>query len=221
MSEALLKTDVFTLSRRNMLAASVVLAGGLLLPATSIAGNVQAFGASQGTVVSQNSNPSVATIHQNNADFWAAPRVLHLRRRQTGEVFHGVYFRDGQLDPEAYRRINWLMRDVKKNKAVNMDPRLLDLLCAMQAWVGYYGYKKPIVINSGYRTPEYNSTLEGAARNSMHLYGRAADVVFPDLPVSYLGRLAQNYTAGGVGFYISSGFVHVDTGNIRSWGRRQ
>lgn len=100
-----------------------------------------------------------------------------------------------------------------------MHPRLLDLLCAMQAWVGHYGFRGPIHILSGYRSKRTNDNTEGAARNSMHLYGRAADIRFPGLPVSYLGRLAQHYAAGGVGFYVSSNFVHVDTGNIRTWKR--
>ena len=110
------------------------------------------------------------------------------------------------------------MRDLRGGNAMrSIDPRLLDLICAMQAWVGHYGYTKPFQISSGYRSPATNARTEGAAKNSMHMQGRAADIIIPELPVNYLGRLAQHYSAGGVGFYPSRGFVHVDTGNIRSW----
>lgn len=151
------------------------------------------------------------------SDFWAQPRRLRLVRPRTGESVDTIYWKDGQLNVEGYVKVCALMRDVSANKIVQMNPRLLDLLCAIQAWVGAYGYNRPIQVNSGYRAPETNSKLEGAARNSMHIHARAADIVIPGLPVSYIGQLAQHYSAGGVGFYYGSGFVHVDTGRIRTW----
>lgn len=155
-----------------------------------------------------------------SGDFWARPRVLRLRNARTGERLETVYWQNGGLDQSGYARVCHFLRDWRANETIPMDPRLLDLLCAMQAWVGAYGFTKPFVTTSGYRTRRTNENLEGTARNSMHLYGKAVDIVFPDLPVSYMGQLAQHYAAGGVGFYPSSGFVHVDTGRIRTWGRR-
>lgn len=153
--------------------------------------------------------------------FWSKPRVLDLYRPRTNERVRAVYHQNGALDPNGYRQFCNLLRDVQASLVVQMDPRLLDLLCAMQAWVAHYGYASPIHITSGYRSPQTNAGLEGAARNSMHMYGKAADIRFPGLPVTYLGKLAQRYSGGGVGFYISSNFVHVDTGRIRTWGRQR
>lgn len=155
----------------------------------------------------------------SGSDFWNQPRVLRLRHARTGERYEAVYWRNGQLDPHGYAQACHFLRDDRAKQSIAMDPRLLDLLCAMQAWVSYYGFSKPFVITSAYRTPQTNNRLEGAARNSMHLRGKAVDIVFPDLPVNYMGQLAQHYSAGGVGFYPSSGFVHVDTGNVRTWRR--
>ena len=152
--------------------------------------------------------------------FWSQPRVLDLYRPRTNERVRAVYWQNGALEPNGYRQFCNLLRDVQAGLVVQMDPRLLDLLCAMQAWVSHYGYKSPIHITSGYRSPKTNSGLEGAARNSMHMYGKAADIRFPGLPPSYLGKLAQRYAGGGVGFYVSSNFVHVDTGRVRTWGRQ-
>ena len=154
---------------------------------------------------------------QTNQDFWSAPRVLNIKRYQNKEALHIAYYRNNALDIDGYNKICWLMRDLRANQYAQIDIRLLDLLCAMQAWVAYYGFTKPFQISSGYRTVASNSKLEGAARNSMHLKGKAVDLIIPELPVSYLGKLAQHYSAGGVGFYPDRGFVHVDTGSIRSW----
>lgn len=152
-----------------------------------------------------------------STNFWDRPRSLDLYRQATGERISAVYWQNGALDALGYQKMCWALRDVRGGSVVQMHPRLLDLLCAMQAWVAHFGFKAPITVLSGYRSPKTNANTEGAARNSMHMYGRAADIRFPGLPVSYLGKLAQHYAAGGVGFYVSSNFVHVDTGNIRSW----
>lgn len=149
--------------------------------------------------------------------FWNQPRKLHLYRPALKKTLNVVYWHAGRVYTPGYRQLCLLLKDHRQDEAVSIDPRLFDLLCAMQAWVGYYGYKDPIQVNSGYRTARTNNRLEGAARNSMHLYGKAADIVFPGLPASYINQLAQRYAGGGVGFYPSSGFVHVDTGRQRVW----
>ena len=152
-----------------------------------------------------------------NEAFWAQPRSVHLYRPVLKKTVKTVYWHQGKVYEPGYRELCLLLKDHRQDEAIPIDPRLFDLLCAMQAWVGYYGYKDPIQINSGYRSQKTNSRLEGAARNSMHLYGKAADIVFPGLPTSYIGQLAQRYAGGGVGFYPSSGFIHVDTGRQRTW----
>lgn len=37
-------------------------------------------------------------------------------------------------------------------------------------------YGKPIIVNSGYRSPELNAVLPGASKNSQHMSGEAADI---------------------------------------------
>lgn len=183
-------------------------AAGLLIPGQLVAGEWSGWS-------SDTRAPKGSAV-----DFWDQPRRLTVRRNQNKEALDIVYHANGRLHDDGYRQICWLMRDLRAGEAVAIDPRVLDLMCAMQAWVGYYGYRKPFLITSGYRTRKTNEGLEGAAKNSMHLYGKAADIIIPDLPVSFIGQLAQQYAAGGVGFYPSSGFVHIDTGRVRSWGRR-
>lgn len=73
----------------------------------------------------------------------------------------------------------------------------------------------PIVILSGYRTPAYNATLEGAAAKSQHIEGRALDMWHPTLqPRTVFNRIlaAQKDGSlpllGGLGLYKT--FVHMD-----------
>ena len=98
-----------------------------------------------------------------------------------------------------------------------MGPVLLDILRGMQGSFEAAGTSRPIILNSGYRSPQTNKKTEGAARNSQHLSGKAADIVIPDVPTDYLAKLALYLQGGGVGFYPSKGFVHVDSGNLRVW----
>jgi uncharacterized protein YcbK (DUF882 family) len=153
------------------------------------------------------------------ADFWEQPRELWLYRYATKEQIRATYFKDGQLVPEEYNRLCWFMRDAHSNKMVAMDQVLLDVLNGIQGFYRLNGWNYPIVLNSGYRSPETNKKLEneGAAKNSMHLYGKAADIYMPGAPVKDVARLGVHFKQGGVGFYESKGFVHVDAGRLRSW----
>lgn len=73
-----------------------------------------------------------------------------------------------------------------------------------------------IVILSGYRTPEYNSKLEGAALHSQHIQGRAVDICHPQieprdvfLSIISAQRRSELPMLGGLGLYRT--FVHMDT----------
>jgi len=84
---------------------------------------------------------------------------------------------------------------------------------------------KPLEILSGYRTAASNQRLieEGipAARKSLHLEGRAADIRIAHLHEEVLGELIQSFRQGGVGFYYrpsaKGGWIHTDTGLQRAW----
>ncbi|MCV4079537.1 DUF882 domain-containing protein, partial [Pseudomonas aeruginosa] len=84
-------------------------------------------------------------------------------------------------------------------------------------WVNFPSAPTHIVILSGYRTPEHNSRLAKAAKNSEHVKGNAADIRIPGLKVDALTRLAKAVGVGGVGIYSRNGFVHVDVGRVREW----
>lgn len=87
-------------------------------------------------------------------------------------------------------------------KLIKMDNKLIYKLEELR-----YYFNKPIIINSGYRTPQHNRNV-GGAKNSQHLYGRAADVVVKGVNPSKVYNYAVKHF-DGVGKYNT--FTHVDT----------
>jgi uncharacterized protein YcbK (DUF882 family) len=154
--------------------------------------------------------------HQQR-NFWDNPRKIFVKRVDTNETAQLLYFADGKLNTDGYNGASYLLRDIHANKMIGMDVKLLDLICAVQAWLNYYGVKSPIMIHSGYRTLKTNGSLEGAAKNSMHLYGRAMDFSVPGLSPVILAKIAAQFKAGGIGIYPSRNFIHLDTGGVRMW----
>ena len=58
------------------------------------------------------------------------------------------------------------------------------------------------------------------ARDSQHTKGNAVDIRLPDISPRALSKWIRGKRLGGVGIYRTSGFVHVDSGPIRSWSGR-
>ncbi|MCF6344272.1 MAG: D-Ala-D-Ala carboxypeptidase family metallohydrolase [Devosiaceae bacterium] len=73
---------------------------------------------------------------------------------------------------------------------------------------GYFG--KKIVMNSGYRSPWYNSKI-GGARRSLHKKCMAADFFIPGVSKAKLIAYAKrNRMIGGLGCYPGKKFIHID-----------
>lgn len=162
--------------------------------------------------------PAYYADPQTTAAFWAKPRTLHLVRPASGDEIETCYWRDDDIDPSGYGAICRVLRDVRADEVTAMDLRLLDLCRGLQGWLELaYGLREPLIIQSGYRSHHTNERTEGAARNSLHLYGKAVDIRVPGLPTDYLGRLLAAWRAGGVGFYLNKQFIHVDVGRVRFW----
>nr|WP_277623944.1 DUF882 domain-containing protein [Undibacterium sp. TS12] len=158
-------------------------------------------------------------------EFWVKPRTLDLIRPATGERSKLLYWKDGEVLEPAYQQLCHMLRDVNGKQTAPMDPKLLETLWATQAYVARFGMTRPLEILSGYRTQASNQRLieEGvpAARKSLHMEGKAADIRIPHLHEEVLGELIQSFRQGGVGFYYrqsaQGGWIHTDTGLQRSW----
>jgi uncharacterized protein YcbK (DUF882 family) len=158
-------------------------------------------------------------LHAQDVDFWLRPRELWLYHIARKEQIRVTYFEEGQINPDGYSRLCWFMRDTHVNQMVAMDTVLLDVLRGIQGFYSTNGWNYPIVLNSGFRSKETNDKLlgEGAKKNSMHLYGKAADIYMPGAPIQDVARLGLHFRQGGVGFYETKKFVHIDTGRVRVW----
>jgi uncharacterized protein YcbK (DUF882 family) len=150
-------------------------------------------------------------------------RRLKLYNPHTDERFDDVYAVDNAYQPAATQRLNWLLRDHHVDVATEMDPGVFDLLWSMaQRYQAAKGSRVTINLHSGYRTPETNESLrpEGAARNSLHLQGKAVDLSVQGYGMVFLANHARAVATGGLGLYWRSDFVHLDTGPKRIWYKR-
>ena len=90
--------------------------------------------------------------------------------------------------------------------AVLVAPRLVMVLQSIRSHFG-----AAVTINSGYRTPQYNTKVGGVA-HSQHCYGTAADISVkgqtPAAVAAYARQLMPDW--GGVGVYAKKGFTHID-----------
>ncbi len=71
-------------------------------------------------------------------------------------------------------------------------------------------FSLPVIINSAYRTPEYNKKI-GGAKYSQHIYGKAADICIQGIEPIIIAQYAESECKylKGIGLYIWGD--HVDT----------
>jgi uncharacterized protein YcbK (DUF882 family) len=118
---------------------------------------------------------------------------------------------------DEYLNICWLMRDVQSDTVFPINHQLLDVLTGLQTWLARNGINAPLRIHSGYRTQKTNFKTEGAALDSRHIVGRAADISVAGVSNIRLAGMATRLGRGGTGLYPGRNFVHVDTGDERIW----
>jgi uncharacterized protein YcbK (DUF882 family) len=119
--------------------------------------------------------------------------------------------------PPSLTAISFFLRDHFTNEVTKMDPKLISVVVAAAAQ-----FKSDFVnVVSGFRHPKYNLILRKkghqVARDSQHTHGNAIDFQIPTCSTQKLEAWAKAQKLGGVGVYLASGFVHMDTGPVRSW----
>jgi len=146
---------------------------------------------------------------------------LRFFHTHTGERLDVVYRRGDQYIPEALDELDHYLRDHRTGDVRHFDPRLFDLLYDLTASLGDSGGEIDVIC--GYRTPWSNEFLRtrnphtGVAQHSLHMQAEAIDIRLRGIPTSDLRDAALSLRRGGVGYYRSSDFVHVDIGRVRHW----
>lgn len=146
------------------------------------------------------------------------PRDLSFHNTHTGERAALTYFEQGQYQSGALQEIDNLFRDHRTGEVHPIDPNLLNVLYKLRETLQT---DKPFHIISGYRSPLSNGIMHshsnGVAKNSLHMLGKAVDIRIEGVNTRDIRDAAISLQQGGVGYYPSSDFVHVDTGMIRYW----
>jgi uncharacterized protein YcbK (DUF882 family) len=149
-------------------------------------------------------------------------RTLEIFHTHTKESATITYKRNGQFDREGLEKLNWILRDWRRDEPTSMDPRLFDIVWEVRREVGS---QEPLNIVSAYRAPETNAMLRRrsrtVAKHSQHMLGKAMDFFLPDVEMAKVREIALRLQRGGVGYYPTAfnPFVHLDAGSVRHWPR--
>ena len=104
---------------------------------------------------------------------------------------------------EHFKVKEFAQKDFRCDKVI-VDRELIDVLEDIRAH-----FNKPVIVTSGYRTPEYNAKI-GGVKNSQHTKGKAADIKVSDTPAREVQKyLKHKYPDKyGIGSYLT--FTHID-----------
>jgi uncharacterized protein YcbK (DUF882 family) len=154
------------------------------------------------------------------AAYATQPYRLRLHNLHTLEDIDIVYRIGDNYQPDAVALLNFFLRDHNTNDVKPYDPREFDLLHDILLHL-----RRPdalIDVVCGYRTQETNEILRassrgGVAEHSQHILGHAIDIRIPGSSTVQIRNAALSLNEGGVGYYPTTHFVHVDVGAIRTW----
>src|SRR5579885_2922894 len=130
-----------------------------------------------------------------------------------------IQYRDGdRLLPDALKKIEKLFRSRDSEQEMPIDSRLIELIDQIE---DHFGVRQVEII-SGFRSSAFNTELKATGHNvaneSFHTKGMAADIHLDEINEKTWRDYALSLGKGGVGFYPSLDFVHVDVGPVRTWG---
>jgi len=168
-----------------------------------------------GPLVARSSDTAVSV------DVSSAPAIHHLRlfHTHTNERLDIIYRKGDAYVPSAIAELEHFLRDHRTGAVHHFDPRLFDLLSDLTASVGDPNAEIDVVC--GYRTPWSNEFLRSrsraVAKHSLHMQAMAIDIRVPGVDTAKLRDAALHLHLGGVGYYRSNDFIHVDVGRVRRW----
>ena len=148
-------------------------------------------------------------------------RTITFVHEHTGETTTVTFKVNGSYDSGGLKKLNWALRDWRRDEPTEMDPRLFDVLWEVYRELGI----SEVHVVSAYRSPETNAMLRrrsrAVARYSQHMLGKAMDTFVPGVHMSRVREVGLRLQRGGVGYYPTANtpFVHLDVGSVRHWPR--
>ncbi len=184
------KAKSITVSRRSFLKRSAIITGAAMM--------------SQSEILAATDEKKILKLYN-----------VHLQKK-----FYAPFFEKNYYKLSGLFEVNKAFIDYRAKEMTRIDVKLINLLYEIQQQLGS---DHQFNIVSGYRSKQTNEALrkthEGVAKNSFHIKGKAVDIYVPNVPLRKLKDIALGMQKGGVGYYPSSHFVHVDVGPVRSWRR--
>ena len=148
-------------------------------------------------------------------------RTITFVHEHTGETTTVTFKVNGSYDSAGLKKLNWALRDWRRDEPTEMDPRLFDVLWEVYRELGVH----EVHVVSAYRSPETNAMLRrrsrAVAKYSQHMLGKAMDTFVPGVHMSRVREIGLRLQRGGVGYYPTANtpFVHLDVGSVRHWPR--
>ncbi len=150
--------------------------------------------------------------------FFSGDGHISLISQKNNHSFSGRYrTAPATYDATALQAICRVFDAPYGDKGAGMSLRLIEFIDYLQDQLGP---GSRITITSGYRDPQYNTSLRNrgrlAAKASLHQYGMAADLKMEGVPARRIWKYVKELNFGGAGYYHGQ-TVHVDVGPARSW----
>lgn len=144
--------------------------------------------------------------------------LVHIRNTKTGrEANVSLYLPDGSLNEKGFLKIDDIFGFPTSKEEEHISPRLLSMI---DYFSDLLAPGKVINLDSGYRSPTYNTKLRYAggnvAKTSEHMDGMAADFNIDGVDGKRLWQLIKEKDCCGVGYYGGRD-IHLDSGRPRYW----
>lgn len=143
---------------------------------------------------------------------------IQIKNMHTGQQTSATLVNpDGSLNDEGFAKIDEVFEFPTKERGEHISPRLLFMLDYFSDLVAP---GKLIKMESGYRSPEYNTTLRNGggnvAKTSIHMDGMALDFSIDGVSGKKLWELVKSKDCCGVGHYGGTS-IHLDAARPRFW----
>lgn len=111
-----------------------------------------------------------------------------------------------------FKTVNGLVLQTDRVQVDCFKPELMRILRIVER-----RYGKKVMVTSGFRSASANRRA-GGARNSTHIYCKAADIQVDGVSKWDLAKFLRTVDGrGGVGTYCRTKSVHIDVGSVRDW----